>query len=139
MSGTVTPLSATPIVCICVLHPPTQSLQPSQVHSGFGSCSKNLLDDERSGDTSTPGASRRTLRSNIVAHYDRLDPVAAQYRFSGHLEIHYITVIVLDDQQTPCPGVSFFYGGNDLIRGWRGKDVTGAGSIKHAVSYEPDM
>ena len=57
--------------------------------------------------------------------------------FRGHLEVHHVAFIVLDDEQHAGALIDGLRRGDHLVGHGRGEDLAGAGGVEHAWPDEP--
>ena len=57
----------------------------------------------------------------------------------GHLEIHHVAFVVLDDESMPAPVSTASAAADHLVGRRRGEHLAGAGGIEHAVADEAGM
>jgi hypothetical protein len=62
-----------------------------------------FLHDQRAGDATPPGGPGRRFDGDVVVGNDRGDFGAGQV--DGHLKVHYVTLVVLDDEDAAAAGV----------------------------------
>ena len=100
----------------------------------------NLMYKNRACHTPASGGVQRVLNGHVIIgdHAHALDAVHFGH-FCGHFKIHYITSIVLDDQQNTGGGSHFPNGSFYLVGGGGGKDRACHRCIQHALAYEAAM
>ena len=80
---------------------------------------------------------RRILQRHIVIDDDHR--IVEFEHFRGHLELHHVARIILDDEQHPGPALDRFGGAQYLVGGGAGKDLSRTRCIEHAVSDKADV
>src|SRR6266511_1351395 len=78
------------------------------------------------------------LDRHVVVDDHALDLAARLARqVGGHLEVHHVAGVVLDDVQHPGAGVDLAGGPLHLVGRWRGEHRSGTGGVEHAAAHEP--
>ena len=62
--------------------------------------------------------------------------IVAVGHLGGHLEVHHVALVVLDDEEHAGAGVDRLGRGEHLVGRRRGEDLAGAGRVEHAVADE---
>ena len=95
------------------------------------------MDEYRPGHASPADRVERAIHGHVVVHDDLLhaDSLVARH-VGGHLEVHDIAGIILDDQKDAFFSGDCLYGFIDLIRRRRRKDRPRHRGIQHAL---PDI
>src|SRR6201981_174624 len=106
----------------------------------FGGGSNNLLGQNRRTDSATSGRVKTVFNSDVIIDYDRfdLDPLRSG-EVSGHLKIHDIAGIILNDVQHAFAAVHCLRGLVHLIRGGTGKNSARASGVEHPFSDKAAM
>jgi hypothetical protein len=130
-------VSATPIDAVALLTPSPSALERHQPVAALGRGADDLLDHERAGDAAPAGGVGRVLDSDVVVDDDRR--VVAGQHLGGHLEVHHVAGIVLDDEERSGAAVDGLGRGEHLVGRRRGEDLARAGRVEHAVADEAGM
>ena len=136
-AGTVQEVSATPIERVALLTRSPSALSVGEIAALLGRGADDLFDHQRAGDAATASGVERVLDRNVVVDDDLVDRPGRH--FGGHLEVHHVALVVLDDQQHAGAGVDLGGGLHHLVGRRRGEDLAGAGGIEHAVPDEAGM
>ena len=94
----------------------------------------DLLDDQGAGDTAATGRIGRGLDGDVVIGDDLHDLAAGH--LGGHVEIHDVAFVVLDDEEDAGAAVDRLGRRDHLVGRRRGEDLAGAGGIEHAAADE---
>src|SRR6202020_3182137 len=85
----------------------------------------------------TPGRVQRVLHGHVVVGEDGLDlDVVALAHLGGHLEVHHVAGVVLDDVNDPGATVDGLGRLQHLVGGRGGEHLARAGGIRHARPNE---
>src|SRR6266566_7530415 len=107
-----------------------------QVGALLGLGAGELLEQDGAADAAPALGVGRVLDGHVVVDGDAFDPAAAVAgQVGGHLEVHHVAGVVLDDVQHPGAAVDLGGGPLHLVGRRRGEHGTGAGGVEHA---EPD-
>jgi hypothetical protein len=105
--------------------------------ASFRVAAYDFLHDQRARDAAPPGRPRRLLDRHVVVGNDRRD--VPTRKIGGHLEIHHVAFVVLDDEDATAAGFDGPNSRDHLVRGWRREHLAGAGGVEHAVADETGM
>ena len=134
-AGTVQLVSATPIERVRPLTRSPSAFSAARSPPLLGRGADDLLDDQRAGDPAPPGAIGRVLDRDVVVGQDRLDSRPSMH-LAGHLEIHHVAGVVLDDEQHAGAAVDRLRRRDHLVGRRRGEDLARTGRVEHAAADE---
>ena len=97
----------------------------------------DLLDDQRRAGAPPARRPRRVLHRHVVVDQHGLHRDAlVGGELGGHLEVHHVAGVVLDDVQHAGAAVDGLRGGEHLVGHGRGEDLARAGGVEHARADE---
>src|SRR5699024_7377783 len=83
------------------------------------------------------GGVRTVLHRDVVVGDDRCDSdVGRLGQFGGHLEVHDVARVVLDEVEYAASGVDGLRCGQHLVGNGRGEHLAGACGVEHACADE---
>ena len=105
----------------------------------LGRCAGDLLEQHGDADPAPARRPGAVLHGDVVVGDDRHDSRAALRgsQFGGHLEVHDVAGVVLDDMQHAGAAVDELGRGQHLLRHGGGEDLARAGRVQHAEPDEP--
>ena len=116
------------------IDPLAQRRTAFEIYAPLGGGADDLLDNERAGHAAAASAVGRALDGDIVIGDD--GGGAALRELGGHLEIHAVPGIVLDDEEDPGLARDRLRRLDDLIGRRGGEDLARTGGVEHAIAYE---
>src|SRR4051795_3978942 len=103
----------------------------------LGRRAADLLREHGHADAAPAGRIEAVLDGHVVVRHHRrdLDPLGGR-ELRGHLEVHDVARVVLDDVQDAGPTVHGLRGLVHLVRRGRGEHLARTGGVEHAVADE---
>jgi hypothetical protein len=121
----------------CGIDAGAESDEVWQRHALFGGSAEDFLDHQRSGNPTTPDGVGRVVDRHVVINQNARDLALGHFR--GHLEVHHVAFVVLDDQDDTCACVGRLDGGKDTVGSGRGENRAGNRGIEHPPSDKAGM
>ncbi len=138
LAGVMQGVSAIPIERPLALTRRPSSATSRQRAAVLGGGAADLLQDHGDPDAAASGRVQRVLHRDVVVGHDRLDLDAVGCRqVGGHVEVHHVAGVVLDDVQDAGAAVDSLRGGLHLVGGGGGEHLAGARRVEHAHADEP--
>ncbi len=98
----------------------------------------DLLGEHGGADAAAPGRVQAVLDGDVVVDDDLLHGESLVARqVGGHLEVHHVAGVVLDDVEGAGAAVDGLRRGEHLVRRRGGEDLARAGGVEHARADEP--
>ena len=111
-----------------------------QVAPFFRRGSADLLCENRGADAAPPCGVEAVLYGDVVVDHDGLDlDVLAAGELGGHLEVHHVARVVLDDVKHPGAAVHGLRRVDHLVGGRRREHLAGAGGVEHPEPHEASV
>ena len=99
----------------------------------LGRRAADLLSEDRRAHAASAGGVQAVLHGDVVVDHDRLDLDALTAgELGGHLEVHHVARVVLDDVDDAGAAVDRLRRIDHLIRRRRGEHLSGTGGVEHA-------
>src|SRR5260370_18198502 len=100
-----------------------------------GQSTHDLLKERGHTDATAAGSIKAILYGNVIIRHDAryLDAVGLG-QLSRHLEVQYVTRVVLDNMQHTCATIDSSRCGEHLVGHGRGKDFSGTCRVEHTTT-----
>src|SRR5690606_8316627 len=108
-----------------------------QVVALLGGSAADLLGEDGAAHAAAACGVEAVLYGDVVVDHDarHFDTLSLAH-LGGHLEVHDVAGVVLDDVQHTCAAVDGFGGFQHLVGSGAGEDLAGAGGVQHSHADE---